>query len=292
MLPPEITEVTLAANYPALRIKTELCEAVVALHGAHLTHWQPLTTPEPVLYTSPTAIYREGKAIRGGIPLCWPWFNAHPDHPEQHPSHGVARDRFWELESATVVAGVAHLTFVLPPSETISAHVPFGYQLRALYTLGADCRVALETTNLSPNDITIGGALHSYLAVSSIHDITLEGLQGAPAIDTTTSPEILLPGASHPLVLTQELDRIYYETSHPLTLHDPAWGRKITVAKENSLTSVIWNPWSEKAKALGDLPDNGFERFLCIEAANARHDARVLAPQASHCLATTISVTS
>lgn len=289
-LPAGITNVTLADNYPALQIDLPTCQATLALHGAHLTHWQPAHTPHPVLYTSPTAIYREGKAIRGGVPLCWPWFNAHPTAPEQHPSHGVARDRFWELKSATTTNEAAVLTLTLPTSPAIAEHVLFPYQLEATFTLGKTCRIELATTNLSSQNIPIGGALHTYLALSQIAQIDLHGLQNTSYLDTTTSPEEDLSQPEESLRIGHEVDRIYYGTQYPITLHDPTWKRTITVAKEGSLSTVIWNPWIQKATALGDLPNEGYQDFVCIEAANARHDSRILPPGQSHRLSTTLSV--
>ena len=289
-LPTGIKEITLAENYPALEIETALGSATLALHGAHLTHWQPAHTSQPVLYTSPTAIYREGKAIRGGIPLCWPWFNAHPAAPEQHPSHGVARNRFWTLESATIEDDVAEIVLTLPPSLEIEQHVPFPFALKAIFTLGKEATIALETTNLSQEDVPVGGALHTYFALSQIDKVTLAGLQNTPFIDTTTAPETTSTQDEEDLTISTEVDRIYYDTADPVTLHDPTWDRDITVTRVGSLTAVVWNPWQELAAALGDLPDEAYQDFVCIEAANARHDARILAPGATHTLATHLQV--
>ena len=291
-LPPEIIQIELAPGYPAFQLKTQQCSATLALHGAHLTHWQPTHTPHPVLYTSPTAIYREGKAIRGGVPLCWPWFNAHPTAPEQHPSHGVARDRFWELESATVENGVAVITLILPTTTEIREHVPFSFQLKAIFTLGKTCKIELETTNLSSENIPIGGALHTYLALSSINNIQLKGLQNTPYLDTSIKPERDLTQQEDNLLIQNEVDSIYYGTKNAIRLTDSSWNRVIEVQKEGSLSTVIWNPWAEKAMALGDMPDDGYQNFACIEAANARHDTRILPPKETHRLSTTLSISS
>ena len=277
-------------NYPVLEIKTEFCTARLALHGAHLTHWQPEQTPQPVLYTSPTAVYREGKAIRGGVPLCWPWFNAHPTQPEVHPSHGVARNRFWELESATLEGEEARVTLTLPTDPAIAKHVPFPYQLKATFALGRSCTISLATTNLSDQNIPLGGALHTYLAVSNSHEARLQGLQNTPFLDTTSEPNPDLVESESQLAITREVDRIYYGTANPIRLVDEAWKRTITIAKENSLSTVIWNPGLEKATALSDLPDEGYLDFICVEATNARHDTRIIAPGKTHCLVTKLSV--
>lgn len=289
-VPDGVTLGELAPGYPALLIHTPACAATLALHGAHLTHWQPVHAAHPVLYTSPTAIYREGKAIRGGIPICWPWFNAHPTDPAQHPSHGVARNRFWELQSAEMCGSVLHLTLILPTSAEIQAHYPFAHEVAVHLTLGQTCKVELVTTNLSQENIPVGGALHTYLAVSSIDKVTVNGLGNTPYLDTTSSPEGQITQSEKELRISQEVDRIYTGTANDTLLHDEGYGRSLSVGKAGSLTTVIWNPWQEKAGALADLPDEGFRDFLCIEACNARQDARIIAPGESHTLATEIRV--
>ncbi len=290
-LPPEITATQLSANYPALQIETPLCSATLALHGAHLTHWQPSHTNHPVLYTSPTAVYHEGKAVRGGIPICWPWFNAHPTQPKEHPSHGVARNRFWELESANISNSLVEIILSLTPSVEITPHVSFPFSLKAKFLLGKTCNLILETTNLSPENQAIGGALHTYLAVSNSSEAKILGLQNTPYLDTTTQPEKTNIQKQNSLQISEETDRIYFGTQTPLSLHDPNWQRSISVTKANSLSTVVWNPWLEKATALQDLPDQAYRDFICIEASNARQDTRILPPSAVHRLSTTLEVT-
>lgn len=289
-LPDGITLGELAPGYPALLIRTPACTATLALHGAHLTHWQPAHTPQPVLYTSPTAVYREGKAIRGGVPICWPWFNAHPTAPQQHPSHGVARNRFWELTHAETRGSDLHLTLALPPSAEIRAHFPPPHQVAAQFTLGESCHIELVTTNLSPENILVGGALHTYLAVAAIEEISLTGLQNTPYLDTTCTPEGERIQGENELRISQETDRIYTGTANRTILHDEGYRRSVWVDKAGSLTTVVWNPWQEKATALADLPDPAYRDFLCIEACNARQDARIIPPGGSHSLATHLHV--
>jgi len=291
-LPDGITPIELAPGYPGYQIETPLCTATLALHGAHLTHWQPRHTPHPVIYTSPSAIYREGKAIRGGIPLCWPWFNAHPTHPELHPSHGIARKQFWKFESAMRIRDNIEIVLTLEASEESKAHVPFPFELKARFLFSDNLTVRLETTNLSNEPTPVGGAVHSYFAVSSIDEIELEGLQNTPYFDTTVSPHLNTSQSQPELIITDEIDRIYYGTANPITLQDPAWKREIVISKENSLSTVIWNPWTEKAATLDDLPDHAYKDFVCIESCNAKQDTRIIAPDQTHALATQIAVFS
>lgn len=299
-LPEGVTLTELAPDYPALQVETPTCSATLALHGAHLIHWQPQHTQQSVLYTSPDAIYQEGKAIRGGIPLCWPWFNAHPTAPDKHPSHGIARNRFWQLQQVSLAGNNIEIELTLVPDQAIASHVTFPFELRASFTLGQSLTASLSAKNLSTEPVLIGGALHSYLAVSDISQVSVNGLQNTPYIDTTQTPEPHLTQRQRDLTIDSEIDRIYYGSSNRIHLHDPQWNRCLTVANDSSLTSVIWNPWQEKARQLGDLPDQDYRRFLCIEAANARHDARVILPSQTnqdsgtdrphHHLSTTITV--
>jgi len=151
-------------------------------------------------------------------------------------------------------------------------------------------RLNVMAKNLSPQPIPVGGALHTYLAISNTANVYLHGLQNTPYIDTTTDPDTTATDQGEKLSIDAEVDRTYYGTSNPVTVHDAGWNRKITISKRNSLTTVVWNPWIEKAAALGDLPDAAYWDFLCVEAANARHDTRIVAPGETHCLATTLSV--
>lgn len=289
-LPAGICEVELAEGYPAMQIETAACKATLALHGAHVTQWQPAHAKHPVIYNSPTAVYREGKAIRGGIPLCWPWFNAHPSDPKTHPSHGVARNRFWQLVSAEALNGQIVFRLMLEQTDAVGEHVPFDFKLIASISFGETLEVELQTENLSSQPIPVGGALHTYLAISNIADISISGLQNTPFIDTTTDPDTLATDSDEKLEIAAEVDRTYYGTGNPVTVHDSGWDRTITIGKRNSLTTVVWNPWVEKAAALGDLPDEAYHDFLCVEAANARHDTRVVLPNKTHSLVTTVSV--
>ena len=277
-LPEGVTLTELAPDYPALQIETPACSATLALHGAHLTHWQPRHTPHPVLYTSPTAIYKEGKAIRGGIPLCWPWFNAHPTAPDQHPSHGIARNRFWQLSSVSRAGDEITIQLTLTRDKEVATHVPFDCSLTASFRIGTSLEASLFGKNLSSQPVRMGGALHSYFTVSDISNITLTGLQNTPFIDTTQTPETTQNQHEEKLTIAAETDRIYYGTRNKASLHDSEWQRRINISGSDSLTTVVWNPWQEKAAALTDLPDEDYRRFLCVETANARHDARVILP--------------
>lgn len=275
-LPPSIHLSAIDPAYPVLEIAHPTCSARVALHGAHVLSWKPADENE-ILYLSPDAIFREGKAIRGGIPVCWPWFNAHPADPAQ-PSHGLVRGRLWEFLGAT--------------EDTSGVTMRFGIRVgiwNAALTVraGEELEVTLETKNDSETPIVVSGALHTYLGVSDISQVRVVGLDGCSYLDTVGAPEIRKQKGD--VVLDREVDRIY-ESSASILLVDDLSGRTILIEKSGSPSTVVWNPWIDKAAALADLPNDGYLKFCCIEAAIANDRAEIVMPGASHVLMTRISV--
>ena len=238
--------------------------------------WRP-TGQEEVLYLSPDAVYREGKAIRGGIPLCWPWFNAHPSDPDL-PSHGLVRNQFWELESTDanddgVVAKLSRST----PNWTVLATI----------RMGSSLEVALESTNLVDEPLLVSGALHSYFSVGNVREVTIKGLEDTGYLDTVG--EHTNRHQTESIRIDREVDR-WYDSSGPVRLEDPVKKRTILVEKENSPSTIVWNPWTEKAVALGDLPNQDYLAFACIEAAITNDRAVAIGKDETHCFSTRISV--
>lgn len=275
-LPPSIRLSDADPAYPVFEISHSTCAARVALHGAHVMSWKP-DGEEEVLYLSPSAVFREGKAIRGGIPLCWPWFNAHPADPAQ-PPHGLVRARFWEfLDAEEDHSGV-----------TLRFGVHNGiWNAQLTVKAGEELEVALESKNDSEVPIVVSGALHTYLGVSDISQVRIVNLDGCDYLDTVGEPKVRKQKGD--VTFGGEVDRIY-ESSRSLLLVDDLSGRTLLIEKNGSPSTVVWNPWLEKAAALADLPDEGYRKFCCIEAAIANDRAEIVMPGASHVLMTRISV--
>jgi len=271
-----VNQEELVPGYPVLRIKHPTCLAQVALHGAHVMSWCP-TGEQEVLYLSPDAVYREGKAIRGGIPLCWPWFNAHPSDPAL-PSHGLVRNQFWELES-TDVNDDGVILKLRRTSEDWTAV--------ASIHMGSSLEVSLESTNLADQELMVSGALHSYFRVGDVREITIKGLEDTDYLDTVG--ERTIRHQTGEIRIDREVDR-YYESSGPVQLVDPLKKRTILVEKEASPSTIVWNPWIEKAAALGDLPNEDYLAFACIEAAILNNQAVTLSKDETHRFSTKISV--
>ena len=263
-------------SYPIFEIEHPTCVARVALHGAHLMSWRPVYEDE-VLYLSPDAVFKEGKAIRGGLPICWPWFNAHPTNPEM-PSHGIARTRFWNFVSASENHEGVVLNFDM---------IDGIWSAAVTLKLGESLEVILETRNPNEIPIVVSGALHAYFAVSDIEQVHIVNLEGADYLDTVGEPtQRVQKGA---LTFKGEVDSIY-DSSNSVLLVDDLSGRTLLIEKTGSPSTVIWNPWVDKSASLSDLPSHDYQKFCCIEAAIANDKAVIVMPGSSYVLSTRISV--
>jgi len=261
-------------GYPVFEILHPKCTARVALHGAHVMSWQP-TGEEEVLYLSPNAAFTEGKAIRGGIPICWPWFGQHPNDAEQ-PPHGLVRTCFWELLDATENSSGVTMRFGFRNG---------AYNAEATVEAGEALEVSLRSNNVSDTPMVISGALHTYIGVTDIGQARVVNLNEYGYLDTVGEPEVRVQNGD--VIFEGEVDRIYDSTSSTI-LMDGLSGRTVFIEKSGSTSTVVWNPWKEKAAALGDLPDDDYRRFCCIEAAIANNNAEIVMPGGSHVLATRI----
>ena len=266
----------LVPGYPVVTVNHPTCRAQVALHGAHVMSWCP-TGHEEVLYLSPEAVYREGKAIRGGIPICWPWFNAHPSDPDL-PSHGLVRNQFWKLESTD-----ADDKGVVAKLRRTTEH----WTVVATIRMGSSLEVAIESTNLGDDQLLASGALHSYFRVGDVRQIIIKGLEDTDYLDTVG--QHTNRHQTGVIEIDREVDR-YYDSSAAVRLEDPSKERTILIDKENSPSTVVWNPWIEKAAALGDLPNEDYLAFACVETAVTNDRAVALSKGETHRFATRISV--
>jgi glucose-6-phosphate 1-epimerase len=268
---------------PFVRIRSDRGAADLSLYGAHVTYFKPVGVEHPVLWMSPEAVFAEGKAIRGGIPICWPWFGNHPSGSPEKPAHGVARIRLWEVrESRVDDAGRVRLKLELPRKES-----DLSLSLEVL--VGAALELRLTTGNKGDAPVALTAALHTYFAVSEIGNVRIKGLDGVDYWDQLDGNAVKRQEGD--LVIDREVDRIYVGTEGECRIVDGGWERVIRVAREGSGSVVVWNPWIEKSERLGDFPDEGYPGMLCIEAANAGEDVVTVQPGRKHVLGTTISVT-
>ena len=274
-------------------VTTPACAATVFLHGAHLTHWQP-SGAEPVIFLSEKSLFAEAKAIRGGVPVIFPWFGARQWAADgsartDGPQHGFARTASWDVAFAAMVGEELHLTLTLGPSEASRVLGYDGFQLAYELVLGRTLRMRLSVANVGEGPLKFEEALHTYLAVGEAEQLRIEGLGGTEFLDKTDGFKRKRQEADV-LTLIGETDRPYLNTEAAVTVSDPEMGRKIVVAKSGSRTTVVWNPWVALAAKLADLGDEEWRRFVCVETANVAEDAVTLQPKEAHVMEARISV--
>jgi glucose-6-phosphate 1-epimerase len=274
---------------PRLSIRGRAAEAELYLHGAQLTRWQP-HGHGPVLWLSDQAVFKPAAAIRGGIPLCWPWFGPKPGDATAK-AHGFARTAEWTVQDVELLPD-SSINVVLALTDTdIAAASPAwhsAFHLTLDITIGESLTLALTTKNTGRASFDITEAMHTYLEVGDIRRVSITGLDGVAYVDQLASGARTTQAESD-IRFTAETDRIY-ATESSCQLRDPVLNRRIHVSKAGSGSTVVWNPWIEKTARLADMNANGWERMVCIEAANS-NDARVhLAPGQSHTLMTRLDV--
>jgi glucose-6-phosphate 1-epimerase len=271
-----------------LRVTTEAAEAEVYLHGGHVTHFQPRGTP-PVLFLSARSKFGGGAAIRGGVPVIFPWFGARAGDPAA-PPHGFARAAAWSVESVERAAdGRVTAVLRLEPDDAMRAVWPHAFVLRHRVRVGAALDMTLEVENRSGAPLVFEEALHTYLAVADVQQVTVTGLAGTRYVDKTAAMALKVQGAE-PLRLTGETDSVYLATRAACVVDDPRGGRRLVVEKDGSDTTVVWNPWAAKARALSDLGDEEWPAFVCVETANAADDRVTLAPGGRHAMRASLRV--
>ncbi|MEL4356567.1 MULTISPECIES: D-hexose-6-phosphate mutarotase [unclassified Luteococcus] len=283
-LPEQITAIR-TGGLDGYRIQTPLCTGTVYSQGAHVTEWTP-AGQEPVLWMSKDTDFEADKPIRGGIPICWPWFGPGPEG-NRTPAHGFARILPWSLVAAEVTeAGEARLAFELsgsqcPPDGGIPADAV------ARLTVGFGSTLTLNLTVTAGNQpVRYEEALHTYLNLGDISRVSVEGLSGARFLDKVHGGEAVQDGA---IEFTTETDRIYF-CAETLTLVDHSLGRRIQIQKADSANTVVWNPWIAKAGTMADFEDDGWRRMCCIEAVNCLANEISLEAGESHTMTTAILV--
>jgi len=249
-------------------------EAHLYLHGAHVLHYQP-AGQNPVLWQSEASWFEPGKPIRGGIPVCWPWFGAHPTETDQ-PSHGYVRHTEWEPISTSATVESTIVTLQFPASAC-----PQGISLQLRVELSERLSVSLITANNSGTDFKFSEALHSYFSIRDIRSVIVSGLEDQSYIDSLSrgkSPQ----QQSGPISFSAETDRIYINTAHTCIIVDKLFKRSIYIVKDNSISTVVWNPWTEKSIRMPDFGAREFLNMLCVETANCGPNALSLASGETH----------
>lgn len=266
-------------------IDVPTCTGSVIDHGANVMDWQP-RGHGPVLFASSKAVYAEDTALRGGIPICFPWFGPGRE-PGSPYGHGFARTAAWNLVGNDITEEAQTVSYRLSHDDASDGYWPHQFWAVLTASFGVELTVSLSVTNLDTQAFSYEAALHTYLSVGSIRDVRIEGLDGAELIDKTAGGTVRTQVG--PLTFTAETDNVYASRG-PVTVVDSAGGRDIVVATSGASHLIVWNPWEEKAAGLPDLGAGEWERFVCVEAGRVFDGAVHLEPGESHTLSTTISL--
>lgn len=239
---------------PLIIIKHPLFEAIFSLQGAQLLHWQPKLAQSPVIWLSENSLFKKGTAIRGGVPICWPWFgNA------GLPMHGFARNELWQLTETIIQGPSVRCTFTLTQNEETLKVFPHDFKLSLIAELGEKCQLTLK----AEGDFESTAALHSYFTVDAIESTKVSGL-GAIYQDRLQKEN--KPKVEGTMTFDQEVDRIYRQPESVQTIVDGV--RSVRLSQKNVTDIVTWNPWRERAKNMADLADDSYHHFVCVESAH------------------------
>lgn len=274
---------------PVIEVINDQASALISMQGAHLLSWKPANEDE-VIWLSDDASFSLSKSIRGGIPICWPWFGAH-ETDASFPAHGFARTVFWQVKDVQQVsAGETRIRFTLDtknnnniksmwPADTVAE-----YQISISKTL----KLELTTYNNSNKTITIGQALHTYFSVEDVANTTVYGLEEKNYLDKTDG--FMNKVQSGPINFNSEVDRVYLQTPDDIIIDDNI--RKISIKKQGSESTVVWNPWKTVSEKMGDLGTDGYLKMLCVESSNAANDTVNIKSGEKHTLFVTYDIDS
>jgi len=268
------------AGISQIEIQNRQATARISLQGAHILSWKPKNQTD-VIWLSQEANFAAGKSVRGGIPICWPWFGAHQTN-QAYPAHGFARTVLWQLTKTSAVSDdETEISLKLVTSQldaSYQAMWPQATTAEYIISIGKKLGLRLITHNHSDQAISIGQALHSYFNVDDISNTAVLGLENKDYLDKTLD---FKRNTQHgPVLIEAEVDRIYLQTTEALVIDNKK--RKLSITKQGSATTVVWNPGKEVAEKMGDLGDNGYQKMLCVESANAAEDCRQIAAAESH----------
>jgi glucose-6-phosphate 1-epimerase len=263
----ELQFIEIEHGFVYAEINNARAHATVSTYAGQLLSYRPKDRQEDLLFVSDKAYYEAGKAIKGGIPICWPWFGPDPEN-RGRPAHGFVRNRQWQVSGSESLAdGSTKITLSITDNEATRTLWPHPFRLDIEITVGDTLRVELVTHNTGNDSITISQALHSYFRVGDISKVSVLGLDGINYIDKAN--DSARKTQAGPLTISSEVDRIYTDTTGELTIDDASLERKIAITSSGCSTTVVWNPWVDFAVSMAYLDDDDYLKMLCVETANA-----------------------
>ncbi len=285
-IPNVVAVVSGSGGLAKIRVTAPSASAEIYLQGAQITSWQPAGEKE-VLFLSQQSHWQDGRAIRGGIPICFPWFRSKADDPAA-PAHGFVRTKEWRLESVKAEGDSVAVVYSTESDESTQRWWPHAFRLVHVLSIGRSLRLQLIVTNTGQTPFRFEEALHTYFRVSEAEKSSIRGLEGASYLDNVDGNH--QKTQSGDVIFTGKTDNAYLDVRGAAELLDPAARRTLRTEKENSATTVVWNPWQDGAASLSDLGDEEWRQFACVEASNILGSSISLAPGQEHRMHAMINV--
>jgi glucose-6-phosphate 1-epimerase len=263
-----------------IAIDNDQASALISVYAGQLLSYRPAGEPYDLMFLSDKAYYQPGKAIKGGVPVCWPWFGADPEGLGR-PAHGFVRNRPWQVLNTEACAdGATRVTLGLSDDADTRSLWPQAFDLSLTITVGTSLSLELATRNKGLHPFVISQALHTYFAVGDIGQTRVLGLADTNYLDKVDGGTIKTQSGA--VTIDAEVDRIYTDVAPALVIEDDALERRIHIDFSGSETAVVWNPWAKIAAEMADLDDDDYRRFLCVETVNAADDV-ITVPDGEEC---------
>lgn len=261
---------------PFIRASNAKANALISVYAGQVLAYRPAGKAEDLMFLSEKAYYQAGKAIKGGVPICWPWFGPDPEG-KGRPAHGFVRNRMWDVvDTAVTVNGETRIVLGLTDTPETRSIWPHAFVLRLEINIGEKLDLALVTRNSGDQPFTITQAFHTYFGVGDIHQTSVSGLEGKSYIDKVDGGQQKIQSGA--VTINTEVDRIYLDVANELVIHDAARKRNVRITSQGSRSAVIWNPWAKIASEMADLQDDDYLRLLCVETTNAASDVVTIQP--------------
>ncbi|MDQ6967232.1 MAG: D-hexose-6-phosphate mutarotase [Mariprofundaceae bacterium] len=270
-----------------IEIDNAFAQASIALQGAHILSFVPKGEKE-LIWMSKDAVFTKGKSLRGGVPICWPWFGPHASDSSL-PGHGPARTVNWKpVASKDLDDGRTSISLEMQQDDQVKAVCGHPLQVQLHIIIGKTLEISMETKNLGDTSFTLGQALHTYFNISDVRKVHIEGLEGCEYLDKVDG--FARKKQDGAVTISQETDRVYVNTGNQMRIIDAGMKRAIVIRNQGSSSAIVWNPWIETAEKMGDLGQDGYLNMLCVETANAVDDVIELTAGATYVMATEYSI--
>lgn len=284
----QLTFIEGKGGLPMIQISNSKARALVSIYAGQVLSYKPNDEPEDLMFLSEKAYYQAGKAIKGGAPICWPWFGADPEGLGR-PGHGFVRNRLWNVVSTAITTeGDVKVTLGLIDTPETQEIWPYSFTFTQEITIGSSLNLALITSNTGAKPFTITQAFHTYFKIGDISQTRILGLEGCNYIDKVdNSAQKQQTGA---ITINAEVDRIYLAVQSMLVIDDATLKRRIRITSKGNKTAVVWNPWEKISADMADLEDTDYQRLVCVETTNAATDVVEVAPNSSYSLEANYSI--